>query len=89
MVENNTITQKTDIRGVAAYALYLRNGDGSIVRNNSISLDGRVEKTNAIGLSNSREAVVQENSFVKVETPIEVKDGSTVKESSSRFNQPF
>ncbi|SDY99394.1 hypothetical protein SAMN04515617_1483 [Collimonas sp. OK242] len=74
---------------MAAYALYLRNGDGSIVRNNSISLDGRVEKTNAIGLSNSREAVVQENSFVKVETPIEVKDGSTVKESSSRFNQPF
>ncbi|WP_211454792.1 hypothetical protein [Collimonas antrihumi] len=89
LIENNTITQKTNNRGVAAYTLYLRNGDGSVVRNNSITLDGSVDKTIAIGLSNSREVVVQENSFVKVETPIEVKDGSTVKESGSRINQPF
>ncbi|PFH09424.1 hypothetical protein BCF11_1820 [Collimonas sp. PA-H2] len=48
-----------------------------------------MDKTIAIGLSNSREVVVQENSFVKAETPIEIKDGSTVKESGSGINQPF
>ncbi|MFC5475455.1 right-handed parallel beta-helix repeat-containing protein [Paraherbaspirillum soli] len=89
LIEYNTISQKTDNHGIAAYTLYLRNGDGSIVRNNRIRVDGSTDKTIAVGLSNSRNVLVQDNIFAKAETPIEIKDGRTAKESGNKVNSSF
>jgi hypothetical protein len=67
----NTIVQRTDNRGVAAYTLYLRNADNALVADNRIRVTGSADKTVAIGLSNSRAVRLQNNTIQGAETKVE------------------
>lgn len=73
----NTIEQRTDNRGIPAYTLYLRNADDALVANNRIRIIGSTEKTIAIGLSNSRAVLLQNNTIQGAETWVELDPASS------------
>jgi hypothetical protein len=62
-IEGNTLRLATRTRGLASYALYLRSGDATVVRNNNVRIDGARAGSIGVGLSNSADVVLQSNTM--------------------------
>jgi|GEM_PF-5133851 len=89
VIENNTfdVYVDNDDGAIPTYVMYLQNAAGSIVRGNTIRIHGSKKNTIAIGLSMSKDVLIEDNVIENAGMPIEVSGDSSATQRNNRIKQ--